>query len=145
MYTNGKFSVKIGTKKTESFFQKRGVRQGCNLSPALFNIYINKLAKQIENSPASGLKLQDTEIKCLLYADDLVLLSPTREGLQQHLSQLDKYCQTWALTVNQPTTKVLIFQKRSRLQRSNTSFTIGNSPVVSLHIFRTKNLRHRKF
>ena len=110
MYTYGKCSVKIGTKRTESFFQECGVRQGCNLSPVLFNIYLNELAKQIENSPAPGRKLQDTEIKCLLYADDLVLLSLIREGLQQHSSQLEKYCQTWTLTVNQPKTKVLIFQ-----------------------------------
>ena len=129
MYTNGRCSIKIGTKKTESFFQRRGVRQGCNLSPTLFNIYINELSKQIENSPAPGLKLQDTEIKCLFYADDLVLLSPTKEGLQQHLSELDKYCQTWALTVNQTKTNVLIFQKRSRPQRDNTIFTIGNNPI----------------
>ena len=55
--------------------------------------------------------------------------SPTKEGLQQHLSELEEYCQTWALTVNQPKTKVLIFPKRSRPQRHNTSFTIGNDPV----------------
>ena len=128
VHTNGKCSIKIGTKKTESFLQERGIRQGCNLSPTL-------------NSPAPGLKLQDTEVKCLLYDDDLVLLSPTREGLQQHLSQLDKYCQTWALTVNQPTTKVLIFQKRSRLQRSNTSFTIGNNPVEQTNHYTNLGLK----
>ncbi len=43
--------------------------------------------------------LHDTEIKCLLYADDLVLLSPTEEGLQDSLNLLEDYCQTWALTV----------------------------------------------
>ena len=56
MYTNGQCSVKIRTKKTEYFFQECGARQGCNLSRTLFNIYINELAKQLENSPAVGLK-----------------------------------------------------------------------------------------
>ncbi len=57
-----------------------------------------KLALSLERSAAPGLTLHDSEIKCLLYADDLVLLSPTQHGLQQNLDLLEQYCQTWALT-----------------------------------------------
>jgi hypothetical protein len=39
-YTNNKCAVKIGKKHTYFFPQGRGVRQGCSLSPTLFNIYI---------------------------------------------------------------------------------------------------------
>ncbi len=99
------------------------MRQGCSLSPTLFNIYINQLANALEHSPTQGLTLHDTEIKCLLYADDLVLLSPTKEGLQDSLNLLEDYCQTWALTVNPQKTKVMIFQKRSRPQGLTHTFT----------------------
>ncbi|KAI4877023.1 hypothetical protein NFI96_006215, partial [Prochilodus magdalenae] len=84
MYSHSKCAVKIGTLRTGFFPQSRGVRQGCSLSPTLFNSYINELAEklhQCEDIP--GLSLGDTKVTCLLYADDLVLLSPTREGLQQ--------------------------------------------------------------
>ena len=64
------------------------MRQGCNLSPTLFNIYINDLAK------CFGLTVHDTEMKCFLYADDLVLLSPTKEGLQQNQALFENLCQT---------------------------------------------------
>ncbi len=76
------------------------MRQGCSLSPTLFNIYINELAVELEQSTAPGLTLQDQNFKLLLYADDLVLLSSTPQGLQQHLDLLDNYCQNWALAVN---------------------------------------------
>ncbi len=45
------------------------------------NIYINELAVLLEQSTAPGLTLQDQNIKPLLYADDLVLLSSTPQGL----------------------------------------------------------------
>lgn len=129
MYTNNKCAVKIGEKHTDFFPQRRGVRQGCSLSPTLFNIYINELAKTLEQSTAPGIPLVDTEVKCLLFADDLVLLSPTKEGLQQHLDLLHKFSQTWALTVNRTKTKIMIFQKRPSLQHHKHKFLLDTSAI----------------
>ncbi len=101
----------------------------CPLSPTLFNIYINELAKVLEQSSAPGLTLHDSNIKFLLFADDLVLLSPTEEGLQQNLDILHKFCQTWALTINANETKILTFQKRPRLQGKRHNFTLGMTKI----------------
>lgn len=129
MYSNNKCSIKIGKKQTEFFRQERGVRQGCSLSPTLFNIYINELAVQLGQSAGLGLTLQNTEIKFLLFADDLVLLSPTEQGLQHHLDLLASYCQTWALTVNPTKTKIMIFQKKPRCQENRYLFTLGSTAL----------------
>ncbi len=129
MYTASHCAVKIGNQRTEFFPQGRGVRQGCSLSPTLFNIYINQLANILEHAPIQGLALHDTEIKCLLYADDLVLLSPTEEGLQDSLNLLEDYCQTWALTVNLQKTRVMMFQKRSRSQGPTHTFTLSHRTI----------------
>ncbi len=53
MYTASQCAVKIGNQRTEFFPQGRGVRQGCSLSPTLFNIYINQLANILEHGPHS--------------------------------------------------------------------------------------------
>ncbi|KAI4874007.1 hypothetical protein NFI96_008369, partial [Prochilodus magdalenae] len=111
------------------FTQGRGVRQGCSLSPTLFNIYINDLAVLLEQSAAPGLTLNHTEVKFLLYADELVLLSPTERGLQQHLDLLEKYCQNWALTVNPDKSKIMIFQKKARSQESRHMFHLGDTAL----------------
>lgn len=131
MYTASQCAVKIGNQRTEFFPQGRGVRQGCSLSPTLFNIYINQLANMLEHAPFQGLTLHDTEIKCLLYADDLVLLSPTKEGLQDGLDLLEDYCQSWALTVNLQKTRVMMFQKRSRSQGPTHTFTLSHRTIES--------------
>ena len=95
---DNKSAEKIDNSRTEYFTQGHGVRQGCSLSPTLFNIYVNELAVLLEQSTAPGLPLNNTEVKFLLFADDLVLLSPSKQGLQQHLDLT--FCQNWALTVN---------------------------------------------
>ena len=99
------------------------MRQGCNLRPTLFNIYINELARALEQSAAPGLTLLEYEVKCLLFADDLVLLSPNKEGLQQHLALLHRFCHTWALTVNLSKTKIMVkfkFKKGPVARTANT-------------------------
>ena len=113
MYTNNKCAVKIGKKHTHFFPQGCGVRQGCSLSPTLFNIYINELVRALQLSAVFGLTLKESEVKCLLFADDLVLLSPIKEGLPQHLDLLHWFCKTWTLAVNLSKTKIMVFQKRS--------------------------------
>jgi hypothetical protein len=49
-------------------------------------------------------------VASLSFADDLVILSNTSEGLQNSLNKLEKYCYDWQLTVNTKKTKVMIFQ-----------------------------------
>ncbi len=118
MYNQNKCAVKIGQQRTEYFSQERGVRQGCCLSPTLFNIYINELADLLDQSDSPGQELLHTEVKYLLYADDLIILSKTPEGLQNNLNILTKYCHDWNLEVNIPKTKIMIFQKKTQKSRS---------------------------
>ena len=54
-------------------------------------------------------------VPCLFWADDLVLISESKEGLQQHLNVLEKYCKDWKLNVNTDKTQVVIFNKNGKL------------------------------
>lgn len=53
MYSKTQVCAKIGNKLTESFRSDVGVRQGDNLSPTLFKIYINDLVDYINNTPST--------------------------------------------------------------------------------------------
>ncbi len=139
MYSNNQCAIKIGNKRTEFFTQGRGVRQGCSLWPTLFNIYIKELAKVLEQSSAPGFTLHDSNIKFLLFADDLVLLSPTEEGLQQNLDILHKFCQTWALTINTNRTNISEKTQTSGKETQFHPWYDQNWTCHKLHIPRTEN------
>jgi hypothetical protein len=101
MYTSVKTRVKVTDGFTELFDSHIGLKQGDVLSPLLFNLYINELSKQLQSKfNADTPTLNDKYVNHLLYADDLVLISTTPQGLQQQLDTLGSFCDEWQLTVN---------------------------------------------
>ena len=82
MYLENMCAVKIEDKPTDFFTQRRGVHQGCSLSPSLFSVYINELAVELDHCAAPGLSFLDREVKSLFYTNELVLLSPSEKGQQ---------------------------------------------------------------
>ena len=67
----------------------------------------------------------DTEdlINALAYADDIVLLSTTKEGLQKGIDTVQDYCNDWGLMINDSKTKTMIFSKGN--QKIKTTFTLN--------------------
>ena len=104
-----KFSVKTN-RASKPFSSSIGVKQGCILSPLLFNLYTRDIP-DIFNESCDPVALNGTILNCLMYADDLVLLSQSAKGLQNCLNSLEAFCKEWGLRINIQKTKVMIFNK----------------------------------
>jgi hypothetical protein len=130
MYSNTKCAIKLSGNRTPFIPYKKGVRQGCTLSPLLFNIYINEVPKLFEKVRSDPFMLPNgTKINSLLYADDLVILSRSKSGLQNCLDQLHEWCENWLMQINTKKTKILIFQKHNSRQPVKIQFHIGDKKI----------------
>ena len=87
---------------------------------------MNDLPEVFDNG-CQPVTLDITKINCLMYADDVILLSETAEGLQNCLDKLYKYCEQWGLEVNLKKTKSLIFNNTGRLEQMKLTY---NKEVV---------------
>ena len=85
----------------------QGVRQGCPLSPTLFNFFVDELVKEIKNSKL-GVKIQGLDLEALLYADDVVLLADSVEDLQGLIDIVDRFCRKWRMEINLKKSEVMV-------------------------------------
>ena len=110
MYSQLIARVKINpTLLTDKFEIEVGTRQGCNLSPTLFNIFINDIPDTLYNDGENkGVTLNHTNLNCLMYADDLVILSHSAKEMKRKLHILEEYCNKWRLIINTNKSKLLI-------------------------------------
>jgi hypothetical protein len=121
IYSNDMAGVKFGDKYSPPFRTNRGVRQGCVLSPLLFNIFLSDI-QNIFDSSGDNPMMNYEEISCLIWADDILILSETEQGLQNKLDALVTYCKVNQLEVNTDKTKTMIFTKSGRLLKSRFYF-----------------------
>ncbi len=90
-----------------------GVKQECPSSPTLFGLYVDGLEKHpLKTAGTDVPELCGIIVPLLLYANDLILMSTSPEGLQRQLDALASFCEQRQLTVSLSKKTVVIFEAR---------------------------------
>ena len=115
MYSTVQSAVLVGDEQTEWFDLSTGVRQGCVMSPILFSLFINGLAREI-NEKGKGIDVGGRRVRLLMYADDIVLLAESARDLQNMLDVVTAYSKRWRFRLNPKKGKseVMIFGRKPR-------------------------------
>ena len=69
-----------------------------------------------------------------MYADDLILISTTKEGLQNSLDSLQNYCEKWKLDINYKKSKVMVFSRGT--QKEKDKFTINSKTLEAVREYK---------
>ena len=86
LYAGQEATVRTLYGKTDWFKIKKGVRQGCLLSPCLFNLYAKNIMRNDEVQ--AGIKIGPTNINNLRYADDTTLMAESKAELKNLLKRV---------------------------------------------------------
>lgn len=133
LYKNQTAVIRIEGEEREAFVH-RGVRQGCNLSPLLFNVYIEKAMQEIKEKCGNGITVQGEEIKTIRFADDIVVLSESGTNLENMLNGMDSILKNnYGMSINKNKTKVM---ECSRIKRGDAKcIKLGNEKLKEVDQF----------
>lgn len=107
--------VRVNGEEGERFYTKKGVRQGCPLSPKLFTAYIAEMEDMFRRAQAGGIVVGKEKVWSLAYADDLVIIAKDEKNMKEMMKNLEKFMKRKKLQLNVQKTKVMVFGKgRSR-------------------------------
>ena len=107
-YLNMKSRCRWNGVLGEYFDVITGVKQGGVFSPRLFTVYVDDLILKLRER-GIGCHILGLFVACIFFADDLCLITPTREAMQQLLELCREYCDDFNLSFNAKKSKTLVF------------------------------------
>lgn len=111
-YVNSRACVRVGNCVSEWFDVRVGLRQGCVMSPWLFNVFMDGVVREVNASGRGGLNLLDEvgnewNVSQLLFADDTALVAESEEKLQELCEEFGRVCARRKLRINVSKSKVI--------------------------------------
>ena len=125
LYTNASTTITNGNGSTRRILINSGVKQGCPLSPFLFNLVMDELLDDIE-AMGIGAKIDNELIPIMGFANDLVLLEETEFGMKKLLDKCETFFDQKGLSVN-----------------AKKSLSLRTLPVKSKRSFKVVEEAHR--
>ena len=108
LYAGQEATVRTGHGKTDWFQIGKGVRQGCILSPCLFNFYVEYIMRnaELDEAPAA-IKIARRNINNLRYAEDTTLMAESKEELKSLLLKVKEDSEKIGLKFSIQKTKIM--------------------------------------
>ena len=136
IYKDVKSCISLNGELSNFFMCEKGIRQGENLSPLLFSIFLNDVEQFLYDKNCNGVnisyEMDDVviflKLLILLYADDTVLMTENHKDMQILLNFFSDYCNEWKLKINVEKTKSMIIGKC----RNKLNFILNDSVIENV-------------
>ena len=139
-YRESRACVRVNRRESEWFDVKVGLRQGCVMSPWLFNIYMDGVVREVEvrargkGAELSGEDGSRWEVSQLMFADDTALVSDTEEGLGGLVKEFGRVCERRLLRVNIGKSKVMKGSREG--EKGNLNILLNGEKLEEVESFR---------
>ena len=108
--------------KTKGVEMKRGIRQGCPLSPLLFAMYVEPIEQEMEKLNRN----KESEPGILMYADDMIIWAETKEELETKLSKMYETMEQLGLEMSMDKTEIQKNKYETRTEQKGLTLTKPN-------------------
>ena len=112
LYKKSEGCVRVKDELSSWFPITQGVRQGCVMSPWLFNVFMDKIVREGMEKFVGGVKMSTTEVGVVLFADDVMLLTERKEDMEANLRELKKAMNNWGMKIHWGKTKVMMVSRK---------------------------------
>ena len=134
LYAGQEATVRTGHETTDWFQIRKGVHQGCILSPCLFNFYAEYIMRNAGlDEIQAGIKMARRNINNLRYADDTTLKAESEEELKSLLMKVKEETEKVGLKLNIQKMKIMAFVPISSVQFSHSVVSDSLRPRESQH------------
>ncbi|KMQ95932.1 endonuclease-reverse transcriptase [Lasius niger] len=131
LYWNQRARVRVEDRLTEQVEIHRGVRQGCVLSPTLFNIYSEEIFAEALTDLEVGIRINEEYLNNIRYADETVLLATNLKDLQLLVNRVRAASETYGLELNTKKTKFMVISRTE----APGALMVGNEKIERVDTF----------
>ena len=103
--------VSVQGQKSDWFGVGQGVRQGCTMSPWLFNIFMDNIVREAKQRFDGGVEMETGTIQLLLFTDDLMLVAERDKDAERNVKVLDEVMKKWRMAINWRKTKAMVVKR----------------------------------
>ena len=142
IYERPTANIILNGKKLAAFPVRSGTRQGCPLSPLLFNIVLEVLATARQQREIKGIQIGNEEVKLSLFADDMILyMENPKDSTPKLLKLIQQFSNVAGYKVNVQKSVAFLYtnnESTEREIRESIPFTIAPRTIRYLRINLTK-------
>lgn len=137
-YKDSTTILQINGDTSEPIFIRKGVKQGCPISPLMFNIALEPLIRRITSLHyQDGIRIDNITVPIQAYADDVVLLSTSHKGLERMIYTLERYCRYANMKLAEDKCSVTSYvQMNGRRVQDANPFKINGIEIRSVPIMK---------
>jgi hypothetical protein len=144
IYDKPTANIILNGEKLKPFPLKSGMRQGCPLSPLLFNIVLEFLARAIKQEEIKGIQIGKETAKISLFADDMVLyLQDPKNSTQKLLDTINSYSKVAGYKINLQKSLAFLYTSNEQIEKEyleTIPFTIASKKIKYLGVNLTKDV-----